>query len=62
MMSKYTAVSLIVDKEYDRWNTEHGRFMISNLFFNVRSIKQVGDYIEIKHGGTKQGNSWRRLC
>lgn len=52
MMSRYTAVSLIVDKEYDRWNTDHGRFMISNLYFNVRSIKQVGDYIEIKHGGT----------
>ena len=51
-MSKYTAISLIVDRDFDKWNVNHGRFMVPNLYFNVRSIKQVGDYIEIKHGGT----------
>lgn len=51
-MSKYTAISLVVDKEFDKWNVDRGRFMVPNLYFNVRSIKQVGDYIEIKHGGT----------
>lgn len=39
-------------EEDDEWNVDHGRFMVPNLYFNVRSIKQVGDYIEIKHGGT----------
>lgn len=51
-MSKYTAITLIVDRDFDKWNVDHGRFMVPNLYFNVRSIKQVGDYIEIKHGGT----------
>lgn len=24
-MSKYTAISLIVDRDFDKWNVDHGR-------------------------------------